>query len=311
VGLFAFAADATSTRERRAPRLFGPIACLAALFLALAGLAAQTAEPNFIWKATSKGGGTVYLVGSVHLLSSDYYPLAPAFENAFKASDLLVEELDLGEMLAPASQMRLLTRGMLPAGQSLDQVLSAATLLSLANAVAELGMPLEPLKQFKPWMLAITLQSMAWQKAGFDAEHGLDRHFYEMARKEGKAIRGLETLEFQISRFDGMTRDVQDRMLAETLEELKKTDATFTRVADAWKRGDVKAVEDQVLADLKSEPEMYERLLVDRNRVWLPQIEALFSRPLQAFVVVGAAHLIGADGLLEMLRAKGYAVSQM
>ncbi len=281
------------------------------VLLLLVGLPVQAASPNFIWKATSSGGGTVYLVGSVHLLNADYYPLAPAFEDAFKASDLLVEELDMGEMLTADSQMRMLTRGMLPAGQSLDQLVSADTLASVAKALADLGMPLEPLKQFKPWMLAITLQSLASQKAGFEADLGLDKHFYDAARKEGKTIQGLETLDFQLSRFDGMTREVQDRMLAETVKELETTKTTFTKMANAWKQGDAETVEQQVLADLRSEPQMYERLLVERNRAWLPQIEALFARPRPSFVVVGAAHLVGVDGLLAMLRAKGYTVSQM
>jgi uncharacterized protein len=207
--------------------------------------------------------------------------------------------------------MKMLSRGMLPAGQSLERLLSPETLTAVSKALADLGMPFEPLKQFKPWMLAITLQSLAWQKAGFEADLGLDKHFYDIAQKQGMKVQGLETLDFQLSRFDGMAREVQDRMLAETIKELETTTTSFTKMADAWKLGDVKAVEEEVLSDLKTEPQMYERLLLDRNRAWLPKIEALFARPRPAFVVVGAAHLVGADGLLEMLRAKGYTIQQL
>lgn len=284
---------------------------LLAAVAVLVGLPVQTASPNFIWKATSKTGASLYLVGSVHLLSADYYPLAPVFEEAFRTSDLLVEELDMGEMLAPSSQMKMLTRGMLPAGQSLDRLLSAATLTAVARSLADLGLPFEPLKQFKPWMLAITLQSLAWQKAGFDADLGLDRHFYDLAQKEGMKVQGLETLDYQLSRFDGMAADVQDRLLAETVRELQTATTSFTQMADAWKRGDAKAIEAEVVADLKSQPQMYERLLLERNRAWLPQIEALFARSRPAFVVVGAAHLVGADGLLAALQARGYTIQQL
>src|SRR5262245_34671881 len=99
----------------RSRRMWGTALLAASLVLAAQHfLTAQTR--NFLWKASNKQG-TVYLVGSVHLLAKEYYPLSPAFETAFTESDLLVEEVDLGEMLAPESQMALLTRGLLPAGQ--------------------------------------------------------------------------------------------------------------------------------------------------------------------------------------------------
>jgi uncharacterized protein YbaP (TraB family) len=206
--------------------------------------------------------------------------------------------------------MQMLTRGMLPAGQTLDKVLSPDTMSAVTKKFGDLGMPVEPMKQFKPWLLSLILQGFEWQKAGFDADLGLDKHFYDLAIARGNQIQGLETLAFQLSRFDEMSMELQDRLLAETLKELETTKTSFTRMADAWKSGDVPTIERLVLKDLKSEPQMYDRLLIERNRTWLPKIEALFSRPKPAFVVVGAAHLVGPDGLLQMLRAKGYKVEQ-
>jgi uncharacterized protein YbaP (TraB family) len=116
----------------------------------------HTADRNFLWKAT-KGTGSLYLVGSVHLLTRDYYPLDPALDAAYNASDLLVEEIDLGEMMATENQMQMLIAGMLPSGQSLDKVVSAATMAAVARRLEALGMPVEPLKRFKPWMLSLTL----------------------------------------------------------------------------------------------------------------------------------------------------------
>jgi uncharacterized protein len=279
-------------------------------FVALTCLQAQAATRNFIWKATGPQG-VVYLAGSVHLLTAQYYPLDPAFDEAFKTSDLLVEELDMHEMLAPESQMQMLMRGMLPAGQTLDKVLSAKTLAAIVKKFGDLGMPVEPMKQFKPWLLSLTLQGLEWQKAGFDPDLGLDKHFYDIALTQGKRVQGLETLEFQISRFDEMSMDMQDRLLSETLKELESTKASFTRMANAWRAGDAAEIERLVLRDLKAEPQMYERLLLERNRTWFPKIEALFARSKATFVIVGAAHLVGTDGLLQMLKAKGYKVEQL
>jgi uncharacterized protein len=273
-----------------------------------ASTAAQTRA--FAWKAT-KGQGVVYLVGSVHMLTSDFYPLAASLDAGFKASDLLVEEADLAEMLSPNTQFSMLSRGMLPAGQTLDKVISPATLALLNKHSSALGMPLEALKQFKPWMLAMTVEAMEWQKAGFDAELGLDKHFFDRAQVENKPIQGLETTDFQISLFDGMSMDQQDRFLAETLKGVATETASVNKLAASWKMGDAAAIERLVLSDVKSDPFVYDRLLVGRNRTWLPKIEALFSRPRPAFVVVGAAHLVGPDGLLAMLKAKGYQLVQL
>jgi len=294
-------AAASSNRLRR-------LAAVVAFALLLTAQAAQA--KTFAWKASGKGG-TIYLMGSIHVMSESFYPLNPALEAAFKDSDLLVEEVNLTEMLDPMAQMKILTRGMLPSSQSLDKVLSPSTLALVQKATGDLGTAGGPLLRFKPWMLAITLQGMELMKSGFDPALGLDQHFFDQAKESGKEVQGLETVEFQISRFDAMTMEQQDRMLAETLKELATETATVGKLGDAWKAGDVPAIERIALADLKSDPVMYQRLLVERNRNWMPQIEALFARRGRALVVVGAAHLVGPDGLVAMLRAKGYTVEQI
>jgi uncharacterized protein YbaP (TraB family) len=287
-------------------------AAVAAAIVALLQMAPVRAQPSrdFIWKVSSPAGA-LYLVGSVHLLTKDYYPLNPALDTAFKDSDLLVEEADLGELESPVSQFKLLSRGLLPGNQSLDSVVSAATYALVTKRVSDLGMPIEPLKRFKPWMLAMTLEELEWQKAGFDASLGLDRHFYDRAKVDGKRVQGLETVDYQLSLFDQMTREEQDRMLAESLKDLDREQASVVTLTNAWKAGDAATVERLVLDDVKGDPVMYGRLLVNRNRNWLPTIDALLNRTGRAFVVVGAAHLVGPDGLLAMFKAKGYKVEQL
>src|SRR4051794_12451982 len=299
-----FPSTVPARRSRTALRL----AALVAIVLLVPAVAAQA--KTFAWKATGKGG-TIYLMGSIHVMSESFYPLNASLEGAFKDSDLLVEEVDLAEMLDPMAQMAILTRGMLPSSQSLDKVLTPATLALVQKALGDLGTAGGPLMRFKPWMLAITLQGMELMKAGFDPALGLDQHFFDKAREQGKAVQGLETVEYQISRFDEMTLEQQDRMLAETLKELATETATVGKLGEAWKSGDVGTMERIALADVKSDPAMYQRLLVERNRNWMPKLEALFARRGRALVVVGAAHLIGPDGLIAMLKAKGYTVEQL
>lgn len=307
MGARALAAGFTSrplrTAVRRAPLVVAALCTVAALQVA-------AAPSNFLWKVTGPRGGTMFIAGSLHLLAGEYYPLAPAFDAAFAQADLLVEELDMGEMMASSSQMLMLQRGMMPAGQTLESVLTPQTMTAVKAKVTEMGLPMAPLQLFKPWALALTLQGLEWQKAGFDPELGLDRHFYDRAKAKNLGVQGLESLDFQIAQFDGLSMPLQDKMLADTLKEMGTTQEAVGEMARAWKSGDAPAIERIVLRDLKSDPQMYQRLLVDRNKVWLPKLEALFTRPKPAFVVVGAAHLVGSDGLIAMLRAKGYTVVQ-
>ena len=295
----------------RDPRRAMSVRGIAITLLAVALLAPLAAAPgqSFVWKAVGKGT-TVYLAGSIHMLTPDAYPLNPVFERAFTDADLLVEEVDLAEMMGPDVQMQTLMRGMLPPGQTLEKVVAPATLALLNKAAADVGAPLEALQRLKPWMIALTLEGLELHKAGFDPELGLDMHFYNLAKKSGKTVQGLETVEYQISRFDDMTFEQQDRLLAESLKEMSTEKASVTRLTDAWKAGDAGAVERIVLADLKADPFLYQRLLVERNKNWIPKIEALFARKGHALVLVGAAHLVGTDGLVAMLKARGYTVEQ-
>ena len=289
-------------------RTTGAVA-FAAITIGASTATMNAAGHSFLWKVTGKQGA-VYLVGSVHLLPKDFYPLNPPLESAYKDSDLLVEEVDLAEMMAPEMQLSLLTRGQLSSSESLDRILSPATLEALKKRLDSLGALAQPLMRLRPWLLALMVDSLEWQKQGFDPNFGLDKHFYDQAREDKKAVKGLETVNDQISIFESMTAQQQDHLLAETLKDLDTEQANMAKMIAAWRTGDAPEVERIVLADIKKESDLYQRLLVNRNKNWMPQIEALFTRRGRALVVVGAAHLIGPDGLLAMLKAKGYEVEQ-
>ncbi len=292
-------------------RFAAPLVAATAL-LALVALVTpvRAAGRAFGWKATGRAG-VVYLVGSVHLLSKDFYPLNPALEAAYKDSSILAEEVDLGEMEQPDAQMSLLSRGMLPSGQTLDTVLSPATKALLNKHLGDFGPMGEVAKRFKPWLAALTIESLAWVNAGFDPNLGLDKHFYDRAIADGKTVQGFETMAFQIGLFDDMPMDQQDRLLASMLKDIDTEQANMNKLIAAWKDGDAPTVERLVLADMKGDPGVYKRMLVDRNHNWIPKIDQLLNRPGRTLVIVGAAHLVGPDGLISLLRAKGYTIEQL
>src|SRR5262249_2449578 len=144
-----------------------------------------------------------------------------------------------------------------------------------------------------------------------DPNYGVDRYLAERASKSGKPISGLETFESQMSIFDGLSAREQESMLRETLEEMDQLQKSAERIVQAWLTGDTASLEESLLSGMRAYPDLYQRLLVARNRRWLPQIEALIKQGGNALIVVGAAHLVGKDGLIELLRQQGYTVEQL
>ena len=156
----------------------------------------SSCQKSCLWKVVSKDS-TVYLLGSVHLLKSDAYPLSQAIERAFGDSTKLVLEVNLDSLNSPDAQQMILAKALLPEGKTLNEVLSPATYQAVRQKVEGLGLDIEALKRMKPWFLSLSLVAMKMQQLGYDAQHGVDRHFFERARKAKKEVLGLETADFQ------------------------------------------------------------------------------------------------------------------
>jgi hypothetical protein len=279
---------------------------VAAAVAAPAPAAAQSAPAtSFVWKV--EGASVMYLAGSVHALGPDAYPLHPAFDRAFEASTTLVEELDLGEMASIEAGVQLLGKGLYQDGRTLDQTVSRDTFARLTGRLGSL--PVEMVRRMKPWMAALTLAALTAQQAGLDAGLGLDKHFFDRAAAAGKTVVGLETAALQIDTFDRMPEPVQEHLLRTTLDELDSSSDRLTAVVAAWRRGDSAGIERTLLAEFAAYPDAYRALIVDRNVSWMPRLEACLAGQ-SCFVVVGAAHLVGPDGLLALLQKRGYTVQQ-
>jgi uncharacterized protein YbaP (TraB family) len=296
-----------STRRR----VLLAVAFASAICAPLAAQNARTATTtkNFLWRVES-ATGALYLAGSVHALSADIYPLNPVFEKAFTASDTLVEEINLGEMnQLTSAPLTILGKGMFQDGRTFDQVVSKETAALVAERVKD-TIPFEMLRPMKPWMVDLMLTAIELQKEGLDANLGLDKHFFDEAQTAGKRVVGLETAESQIDRLDQLPAAVQEQMLRSSLEDLDSERKNLKAIVAAWRRGDAAGLQQLLLAGFANYPAAYASLLVERNRNWMPQIEACLGGRNSCFVVVGAAHLVGPDGLLAMLQKKGYRVTQ-
>jgi len=272
------------------------------------GIAPATPGRGLIWKV-ERGGRSGWLVGSLHLLTADAYPLPPPSRPAFASADVLVEEADPAELSTPAAAMQVLAKSMYPAGVTLQSRVSTETFAMIAKRAERAGIPIERLQGFKPWMVALTLVGLELRRGGFDASLGLDKHFLDRAPGAGKKVRTLETALEQIDYLEGLSPQLQEALVASTFDGADTELAQIQRIAAAWKAGDPAPIERLLLSDMKGVEAVYETLLVGRNRRWVPQIEDCFAVQ-RCFVVVGAAHLVGPDGLVAMLRARGYTVRQ-
>ncbi len=289
-------------------RLVLPV--LFALALSVGAPSAQTGKKHFLWKVEGPKGAVAYLLGSLHVLTPDFYPLSPEIDKAFAASTTLVAEVDLDEMSDPVQMMGALAKAMLTDGRTLDQLIAPETFAEVKRRAEKAGLPMLALQRMKPWLAAVTLMVPTLQAAGFHPEFGVDRHFFNRAKAAGLKRLSLETIAYQLDRFDQLSPKLQEEMLKATLEDLDTQVGNVGVLAKAWAAGDTQGMEVLLLGAFLESPELYDRLLVERNRNWIATVDTCLQQNAGCFVVVGAAHLIGPHGVPTLLQKKGYIVTQ-
>jgi len=260
-----------------------------------------------LWKV-SKGSNHVFIGGTIHVLSAEDYPLPVEFEQAYNQSQTIIFETDLAAMALPDSQQQLLSRVIYAPGKSLADDLTLKTYQTLSDYLLSMGLNVENLKQFKPPMIMITLLMIELQKLGM-AETGVDKYFNQKALSEGKGLGELESLQVQLDVIANMGKGFEDEMIMSTIEDMKELPFIMSEMKRAWRAGDTDGLEKLSLLEMKNDyPDLYRLLLVDRNKAWLPKIEQLFDTVEVEFILVGALHLVGDDGVISSLRQRGYQV---
>ena len=268
-----------------------------------------TATRQPLWKIEGKKA-TVYLLGSVHILKKENYPLAAPLNAAFDQAKVVVFESDLEALESPELAMKLLSKSALPAGETLRDQLSPKLYEQVAAQLKETGLPIEAVEKLKPGMVAMTIALVEMQKLGLDEKLGVDRHFHERARKAGKEIIGLETPDFQVDLLTGFSKQEGEAILKSTLKEIRTLKEQLGQMLKSWQTGDMKIVADLLNEAMEEHPELYKRLVVERNKRWVPKIEELARGDKDAIVIVGAGHLAGKQSVVELLEKNGLKVTQ-
>lgn len=252
----------------------------------------------------------IFLLGSLHVLKSSAYPLAVEIDRAYASSQRLVFETNIGAMMEPAIQAKMMKLGVYPEGQDLFQNISGTTRKNLEKKLQDLGLPLAYFSRFKPWFLAVTLATLELQRLGFNPLYGIDLHFYTKAQADEKELAYLESVEYQLSLLGKMNAQDQKSFLNQTLKDLDVSAQLADDMMTAWQNGAADDLYELLFKSFEDHPGIEDRLLTRRNKDWLPQIEKMLKAPKITMVIVGAGHLVGPEGLVELLKQKGYEVKQ-
>lgn len=284
------------------------------LIFVLAGAAyGQQAKKasEFMWEVRSKTAAA-YLLGSVHLMKKNIYPLARTIEDAFKRSDVLVVEANINN-IDPAESAKIARKALYQPGDSLRKHISRETYDMVKEEAARIGLPPEILGNQRPWFLSMTFTAFELMKWGFKPQYGIDRHF--LTEAEGrKRIVELESIDYQVNLLSGLSESEQELLLKYTLKELPVLGAEADRMLHAWKTGDAGEMAALLSEGIKRDSELssfYNSLLYERNRNMASKIEEFLRSDKTWFVVVGAGHLVGKEGIIEILKEKGYSVRQL
>ncbi len=294
--------------------LMGRRQWLLSALLLLFGQTLAAQDPVFLWRVSSDSG-EAYLLGSIHLAKPDLYPLDERIEEAFRATDNVVVEVDVSQGDAAEQQAMAMQMGLYTDGSTVKDHLSPEAFAKFQSFLEERGLPLAVFQAFRPWMSAATLQVLEMQRVGFDAEIGIERHFLGQAEQLDKPVHELETADFQLRMLAEMPDALQELFLISTIDEYSSFAERIDEMIASWQAGDATVLESMLLKDYEEKPEMrplYQRILIDRNVGMAEKITGMLEGGGKWFVIVGAAHLVGEQGLVELLRRDSrFAVSQV
>jgi hypothetical protein len=263
-----------------------------------------------VWVVRSSTA-TVYLAGSFHMLRASDYPLPAEFFRAYNDSRKIIFEVPPGETESPEYMERFLSLAIYNDGTTLKEHITTAAYAKAESFCKERNYPLEQYQFFKPTFLVMTLTVSEMNKIGADPQKGIDNFFKDKVVQDGKATGSLETVDQQISLLTSMDAGLGSDQILESIEELKQIEVMLGELLAVWRKGDEAKMEELYIKDLKLYPKLYQTLIVDRNNKWVRNIEVYLNGSGNTMVVVGAAHLVGADGLVNLLRKRGYKVIKL
>ena len=276
------------------------------VFAAFFGIVVGEASAASVWKVSSASGGTIYLGGSIHALGKQDYPLPPAYNRALDASDTMALEVD--EKAVNQASRSISKAGEYASNDSLKNHVDPRTYAYLRKLFGLLGIPEGKYSRYRPWYLALLLEAPTLH--GRSEDLGVEHYLIGRAHKNHKPVVGLESAREHAEIFSGLTdRQGEAYPLLEFIPQSEGISNAQTM--QAWRKGDADVVAHEFHEAFRDFPSLAVRLLDTRNRNWIPKIENYLQSGKPCFVVVGAAHLGGPNGVIALLKGRGYTVEQL
>jgi uncharacterized protein len=271
----------------------------------------------FLWRI-SGGKGTAFLLGSVHVGRANLFPLPQEIEQAFRGADYLVEEIDLKAQDPAAVHQFWLAHGRYTNGDRLENHISEETKTALTIYLQLSGRPATAFSLDKPWFAAFQIRHQEQRHYGFFARQGIDKHFADEAAAARKPVIGLETLDYQLNllywRYSTLSDEAQDKLLSSSILHAQNSARGLGAIIRAWQTGDTVAMATLLNTNHGGDPQSelyFDEIFNKRNLRMAQQTEVYLGTPYTYFVVVGAGHVVGNRGIVELLKEKGYRVDQL
>ena len=278
--------------------------------LAFAAWGDDNSHPVTLWRADG-ASNSVYILGSIHMLREEDHPLPQIIDEVYADAEIIVMELDMDDLDPAYTQAAFNRAGVMSDGTTLQDLMGDDAYAEAMEAAAAIDIPLEMLAQSEPWLAAMTVELMMLYRIGFNPLLGIEMTMTSRATQDGKPIEGLETVDEQLSFLDGLPLDAQREMLLQTLAEGAALSESIDELIDAWRHGDTTTLEEGLLSSIGEQSALSDALVTNRNRRWAETIATWLDDDRDYLVVVGALHLVGDEGVPNLLADKGIGIHQL
>jgi hypothetical protein len=262
-----------------------------------------------LW-SVSDDDSTVYLFGTIHLMTEEVNWFEGKIKDAFETSDTLVVELDQSSIPREKQVQIIRELALLPQSASLGDIISDEHMSRLEEILKPAGVPMNAVQRWRPWYAAITVTAIVARQAGFMPQYGVDVTLLQKARSSDIEVRELESFRQQLKIFADLDREEAAYLLTDSIEQQEEIRKQFVKLKKHWLNQNLVPLEDLLLESEKENPDVYRTVFVQRNRQWMPEIEKLLQDAGTHFLAVGSGHLIGDQGLIELLKQRGYDVKR-
>lgn len=274
-------------------------------FLIISPARAEEDTGPALWSISDEDT-TIYIFGTIHLMTAGVNWKTPKVMAAFEGADVLILEMGPDQFDPKIAQAMVLKHGKFTNGQNLQRVLTGAGYARVERELLKLGLASNALDSLKPWLVATFITLQVAQQNGFLPQLGVDKTLMDKALAEGKKIQGLETLDYQFGVFSNLPMETQVSYLEDTLKQLGDMNQLFEILRDAWFEGDLETLNGQLNQGWDHYPELRETLFDNRNKNWARVLSKTMKKPGQFFMAVGTGHLVGTNSLIEILEKEGF-----